>query len=232
MGLIKCPECGKEISDDLKECIHCGYPLKNSIFLNLFDFITDNRQMIINIVSTIVLVILITFVGSIKTIYSGYYSIYELIRWVLNTDFDLLNSKVDLYYIILLILFYLPIIFAHKNKVANVFAKINLIFVFVIEVLFFLFLQLSPYEPNFIYILLMIYHFALIILFFIFNSMKNTTKQIVINKVDIPNLEMNTQSKLDKLVEIKKLYDEQLISKEEFDLLKKEVINSDTGNKN
>ena len=27
MALIKCPECGKEISDKSKACIHCGYPL-------------------------------------------------------------------------------------------------------------------------------------------------------------------------------------------------------------
>lgn len=27
MALIKCPECGKEISDKSKQCIHCGYPL-------------------------------------------------------------------------------------------------------------------------------------------------------------------------------------------------------------
>ena len=27
MALIKCPECGKEISDKAKVCIHCGYPL-------------------------------------------------------------------------------------------------------------------------------------------------------------------------------------------------------------
>ena len=26
--LIKCPECGKEISDKCVQCIHCGYPLK------------------------------------------------------------------------------------------------------------------------------------------------------------------------------------------------------------
>lgn len=28
MALIKCPECGKEISDMSETCIHCGYPLK------------------------------------------------------------------------------------------------------------------------------------------------------------------------------------------------------------
>ncbi len=28
MALINCPECGKEISDTAKNCIHCGYVLK------------------------------------------------------------------------------------------------------------------------------------------------------------------------------------------------------------
>lgn len=27
MSLIKCPECGKEVSDRAPTCIHCGYPL-------------------------------------------------------------------------------------------------------------------------------------------------------------------------------------------------------------
>lgn len=27
MALIKCPECGKEISSKSKACIHCGYPI-------------------------------------------------------------------------------------------------------------------------------------------------------------------------------------------------------------
>ncbi len=27
MALIKCPECGKEISDTIKSCIHCGFEL-------------------------------------------------------------------------------------------------------------------------------------------------------------------------------------------------------------
>lgn len=29
--LIKCPECGKEVSDKSEKCIHCGYPLKKQI---------------------------------------------------------------------------------------------------------------------------------------------------------------------------------------------------------
>ena len=31
MALIKCPECGKEISNKSKQCIHCGYPLDEPI---------------------------------------------------------------------------------------------------------------------------------------------------------------------------------------------------------
>ena len=29
MALIKCPECGKEMSDKAQACIHCGCPLLN-----------------------------------------------------------------------------------------------------------------------------------------------------------------------------------------------------------
>lgn len=28
MALIKCPECGKDISNKAPQCIHCGYPLQ------------------------------------------------------------------------------------------------------------------------------------------------------------------------------------------------------------
>lgn len=30
MALIKCPECGKKVSDQAPTCIHCGYPLRKS----------------------------------------------------------------------------------------------------------------------------------------------------------------------------------------------------------
>lgn len=29
MSLIKCPECGKEISNKSKQCIYCGFPIDN-----------------------------------------------------------------------------------------------------------------------------------------------------------------------------------------------------------
>lgn len=33
--LIKCPECGKEISDNSEICIHCGFPLNNQLKNNV-----------------------------------------------------------------------------------------------------------------------------------------------------------------------------------------------------
>lgn len=29
MALIKCPECGKEISDKSYSCVHCGFPIRS-----------------------------------------------------------------------------------------------------------------------------------------------------------------------------------------------------------
>ena len=37
MALIKCPECGKEVSTAAKTCPHCGYPLKEQTATNYPD---------------------------------------------------------------------------------------------------------------------------------------------------------------------------------------------------
>ena len=42
MALIKCPECGKEVSDKAKQCIHCGYPL-DSVNMNKYCIISDKK---------------------------------------------------------------------------------------------------------------------------------------------------------------------------------------------
>ena len=41
MALIKCPECGKEISDKSEKCIHCGYPLSKTFLINGIEFKKD-----------------------------------------------------------------------------------------------------------------------------------------------------------------------------------------------
>lgn len=35
MALIKCPECGKDVSNKATACIHCGYPLDDIMLENI-----------------------------------------------------------------------------------------------------------------------------------------------------------------------------------------------------
>lgn len=44
MALIKCPECGKEISDKAENCIHCGYPIAS---LDKEKYATDQYTVIL-----------------------------------------------------------------------------------------------------------------------------------------------------------------------------------------
>ncbi|MBO4327126.1 MAG: zinc ribbon domain-containing protein [Clostridia bacterium] len=67
MALIKCPECGKEISDRAKACINCGCPIgpaSNGVLrvqLNSFLKLIGNMS------------ITVTFNGVTKRITRGYY---------------------------------------------------------------------------------------------------------------------------------------------------------------
>lgn len=46
MALIKCPECGKEISDKAIACIHCGCPINNEKYkIILLGYNTDTSAM-------------------------------------------------------------------------------------------------------------------------------------------------------------------------------------------
>lgn len=54
MAMIKCPECGKEISDQSKECIHCGYSLlKNEMEKDIsYKICPECRQRVSNNVNS------------------------------------------------------------------------------------------------------------------------------------------------------------------------------------
>ena len=43
MALIKCPECGKEISDTADTCIHCGYHIEHSVATKADTYVLANR---------------------------------------------------------------------------------------------------------------------------------------------------------------------------------------------
>lgn len=44
MAIIKCPECGQEISDKAELCVHCGYPLKNHNDNNNYQKLVKERE--------------------------------------------------------------------------------------------------------------------------------------------------------------------------------------------
>lgn len=44
MGLIKCPDCGKEISDKAVMCIGCGYPLQEMISKSEIDLTQKQKE--------------------------------------------------------------------------------------------------------------------------------------------------------------------------------------------
>ena len=46
MALIKCPECGNEISDKSTQCIHCGYPLDELKTNFLINALGKNEEII------------------------------------------------------------------------------------------------------------------------------------------------------------------------------------------
>lgn len=57
MALIKCPECGKEISDAAKSCPNCGYKIRNKININ-------NKKILIIPVGVIILILCVAFIIS------------------------------------------------------------------------------------------------------------------------------------------------------------------------
>ena len=48
MALIRCPECGEKVSDSAQICIHCGYPLKQSLGKSLIDGKEFDLSFILN----------------------------------------------------------------------------------------------------------------------------------------------------------------------------------------
>ena len=48
MSLIKCPECGQDISDKAENCIHCGYPIKQYLESSRIQNLKENQVCNIN----------------------------------------------------------------------------------------------------------------------------------------------------------------------------------------
>ena len=75
--LIKCPECGKEISDESKQCVHCGFPIAR--YLNQQrekEYIEQNPNgqpkayKVFNIIQFVSCIILLLFILAFIVVYA------------------------------------------------------------------------------------------------------------------------------------------------------------------
>lgn len=71
MALIKCPECGNNVSDKSEICIHCGYPIKNM----LNDHENNNNE------------------NRICSINDKSYDLYHVLELIRNRDNDAANKS-------------------------------------------------------------------------------------------------------------------------------------------
>ena len=66
MALIKCVECGKDISDTVKSCPHCGMKVKK--VKDNQDSGSKNKKIIIIVVSVVLVLIMLRKIGYYKVI--------------------------------------------------------------------------------------------------------------------------------------------------------------------
>jgi len=57
MALIKCPECGKEVSENAASCPNCGRPIKATMTINEDGSQTSVRRLWIIILIAVILII-------------------------------------------------------------------------------------------------------------------------------------------------------------------------------
>ncbi len=72
MAMIKCPECGREISDTVVKCPHCGYGLKKEV--TAVSDISNKKKRYIGIVMCVFACML--FVFALKNITNSKYKFY------------------------------------------------------------------------------------------------------------------------------------------------------------
>lgn len=113
MALIKCKECGKEISDKATACIHCGCLIEINGKNNIK---ADKNKSVIYILMSIVIMIII-FLFILETTYDNFFIsiivsvLYFLLNMYLIKNFQKKDLLEKYFYILLLTIFF-PLIIA------------------------------------------------------------------------------------------------------------------------
>lgn len=82
MALIKCSECGKEISDKSDNCVHCGMPLK-SVTRNVENKITHWIPLCVSVLDFFLLIMIYNVMNT-QTDSSTFYTVFNTILLLLS----------------------------------------------------------------------------------------------------------------------------------------------------
>lgn len=100
MALIKCPECGQDVSDAADTCIHCGYPLRKAKQENLSpqggNTIPKKEQT--GLVTAIAMITVLAIVGGIIFYVRQATSSRALVKKAVEADLGQNIEITDLYY--------------------------------------------------------------------------------------------------------------------------------------
>jgi len=217
MALIKCKNCGKDISDKAETCIHCNTKIiKNNIETEKELVINDKynsfwfrllNNYLINTILTLIFVFLLYYLTSFE--HKITYTFMEFINDKIFHGDAFLVVQIFIWGFLLLCLWFLGL-----NKVTNVLAKIGYVGIILAEILFVLLVESSTYYvilENFYVIIgyTIIWTTYLFITNGKFKKIKKKEKQ---------------NSNLEELNKAKELLDKNIITEEEFNKIKEKIL--------
>lgn len=117
MALIKCKECGKEISDSAKSCIHCGCKIKsqNNDLFDILSFVSSG---------IIILSLFLNYATGVLRFSSKYFSNSS------NFAFKLIREKEGKIILVLAIIYIVITLFgklAKRKKISSIINKLKMI---------------------------------------------------------------------------------------------------------
>lgn len=100
MALIVCPECGKEISEHVKTCPHCGYPLRTPKIQQIQAALDAKKRVVIGIACCVIILLIGCWVHSTglnKYEKMALEDCEKLISWMKNPDSFVLYEDILIY---------------------------------------------------------------------------------------------------------------------------------------
>lgn len=222
----QCPECGK-INENSSYCLECGFRFENNKVItksNEYEKVNLSKEKNIKVKDYSQFIILTLSILYLIGLYklpiiisrnSGNLSIFEFVK-----QYSYITNIYSLYKygsIFVNIVLILNMILIFGNKITKILSKIFYLLTFLFEI-FFILIVLFVINYKIILLNTFILFVIPLIIFIIFKINNNTNIKIKNKKSD---------NYIDKINELKKLYDNKAISKEEFEKYKKIILDKE-----